>query len=216
MLLTGCPEWFEVSDPSEAQDDELTLEIPSSGPAVFPSAPAVVGGRGPLIPGTPALRVPDAGYWTRCRLHVADIVLPYSWVSFVQGARGVTLRLAAMRRGEVDGPTVPNLRAVVPIALPRGTDATSLAGLTLGEDALSNATVSLRTTWQDSYIVKLSRLTIEVVDASVVAGTFEGTAVRGKKGRVARRFEAGFVALRGPAVGVLDLGPPAPENVVAP
>ncbi|MCA9514911.1 MAG: hypothetical protein KC635_08215 [Myxococcales bacterium] len=195
----GCPEWLEVDDDdaSSASDDEVGFRVAEGTPSRLPDAPAEASGPGPIVPRTPGLRVPDAGYWTRVRLDVADVVLSFTWIAIMPGEGQVTLRLEAVRStSEDDSPTVPSLAGVIPIALPPGTDASQLAGLTLGEEALSSAVVSLRTTWKDTWLVELTRLNIEHVDDRVVKGTLEGMAKRGAKGRRERRFEAGFLALR--------------------
>lgn len=194
----GCPEWLEVDDgDAVSAEDEAGFRVAEGSPSRLPDAPAEASGPGPIVPRTPGLRVPDAGYWARVRLDVADVVLSFTWVAIMPGEGQVTLRLEAVRStNEDDSPTVPSLSAVIPIALPPGTDASQLSGLTLGEDALANATVSLRTSWRDTWLVDLTRLRIEEVDDRVVKGTLEGMARRGAKARRERRFEAGFLALR--------------------
>ena len=201
----GCPEWLEVDDTTaeeEAATDDLALLTGHIGPVDLPDAPAEVAGQGPIVPATPGLRVPAAGYWTRARLDVADLILPYTWVSFLHSEDRVTVRLEAVRRGEDEaGPQLPWLHAVIPVKLPRGTDASQLDGLSLGAAALADATAAIRTTPQDAWTLTLSHLRFDHVDDHVVTGTLEGIARRGAKGQRERSFIAGFVALRAPEFG---------------
>jgi len=214
LASTGCPEWLEVDDPAteeEASADDLALLSAHLGPSELPSAPPEAGGQGPVVPATPGLRVPAAGYWTRARLDVADLLLPYTWVGFLHGEDFVTLRLEAVRRGEdEEGPQLPWLHAVIPIALPHGTDATQLEGLALGAEALAGATASIQTTRQDTWLLALSHLRLDHVDEHVVTGTLEGVARRGAKGQRERQFQAGFVALRAPEPTAVPAAPNAP------
>jgi len=203
-LASGCPEWLEVDDTpadDEGPVDDLALLQSHLGPVELPSAPAEVGGQGPIVPATPGLRVPAAGYWTRARLDVADMLLPYTWASLLRGEDHITLRLEAVRRGEDEaGPLLPWLHAVIPIALPRGTDQSQLDHLDLGHEALASATASIQTTHDDTWLLELTHLRIDHVDDKRVTGTLEGVARRGARGRRERRFAAGFVALRAPTI----------------
>lgn len=194
----ACPEWLEIDDEDDELVDELARVQSRVGPVLMPSAPAEAGGHGPIVPATPGLRVPAAGYWTRARLDVADLLLPYTWASFLHGDDHVTLRIEASRREDDDGAQLPRLHAVIPIALPRGTDARQLAGLTLGPDALSGAVASLQTTRRDRWQVDLTHLSLERVEDGLVRGTLEGVARRGARGQRERSFQAGFLALRAP------------------
>ncbi|MFT7580384.1 MAG: hypothetical protein ACI9MR_002053 [Myxococcota bacterium] len=199
LTLPGCLEWLEVDD-GDAENPDEGPAIAAGRPAVRPNAPPTAGGSGPIVPATPGLRVPQAGYWTRARLDVGDIVLPYTWVAFNARAGSVIMRFEGAHRGvnEYGVQTPPTLRAVIPITLPRGTDASAIAGLTLGKEALRDATVSLRTTGKDLWLVTLERLSLDTVEPTVVTGSFEGIARRGSRGQVERAFRAGFIALRAP------------------
>jgi hypothetical protein len=195
----ACTEWLEVDDGG----DEAVLELPVGRPMVLPSAPAEAGGRGPIVPSTPGLRVPLAGYWTRARLDTADVLLPYTWASLVEGRGFVLLRIEGAM-ASADEPTAvasQSFRVVIPITLPPGTDTGALAGLTLGKQALAQAAVSIRTSPNDLWIIDPDRLTFDVVRSDVVVGTLEGEARRGARGQRARRFESGFIALRAPEHG---------------
>lgn len=202
VLASGCPEWLEVDDKPTDEElaiDDLALIWNHLGPFELPSAPADVGGNGPIVPSTPGLRVPAAGYWTRARLDVADMLLPYTWVSFLHGEEHSTLRLEAVRRGEDEaGPQLPWLHIIIPIALPRGTDQSQLDQLDLGVEALAAATASIQTTHSDTWLLTLTHLRLDHVDDKGVTGTLEGVARRGSRGQRERTFAAGFVALRAP------------------
>jgi len=208
-LLVGagamaCTEWLEVDDGG----DEPVLELPVGRPMVLPSAPAEAGGRGPIVPSTPGLRVPLAGYWTRARLDTADLLLPYTWASLVEGKGFVLLRIegAMASADEPAAVASQSFRVVIPITLPPGTDTEALAGLTLGKQALTQSAVSIRTSPNDLWIIDPDRLTFDVVRSDVIVGTLEGEARRGARGQRARRFESGFVALRAPEHGGAGAG----------
>lgn len=194
----GCPEWLEVDDEDDELVDELARVQSRVGPVIMPSAPAEAGGHGPIVPATAGLRVPALGYWTRARLDIADLVLPYTWAAFLHGDDHVTLRIEASRREDDDGAKLPRLHVVIPIALPRGTDARQLAGLTLGPESLAGAVASIRTTRRDRWLIELTHLSLERVDDELVRGTLEGVARRGARGQRERSFQAGFLALRAP------------------
>ncbi len=199
--LAACPSWLEVDDEDAGGGGDVALlgPTPAASPVVLPSAPADPGGVGPIVPNTPGLRVPRAGYWARARLDVADLVMPYAWASFLVSEDRVTFRLLAARRGVADGVVaVPGLLAVIPISLPAGTDRSQLEGLTLGEQALAAGVVSLRTSRKDRWLVTLTRLSFERVDERLIKGSMEGVARRGARGRRTRSFEMGFLALRSP------------------
>jgi hypothetical protein len=208
----GCLEWLEVDEPAaESEPDELLPMVPSFGVnATFPGAPARVLARGPVVPMTPGLRVPD-GYWTRVRIDQADILLPYSWGA-VQPAgysmdgdlRGMLLRLQGHRMGSLPKDE-PQLRAVIRIATPPNTEPEDLIGLSFGEDALTESTVSVRISKGTLWNVALQRLSIVSMDDNVITGTLEGQARAGKRAKRRRTFRAAFVALRASEpVSVLD------------
>lgn len=205
LMTASCTEWLEVDDGTE---DELVL--PSGRPLIMPSAPPEAGGRGPIVPATPGLRVPLAGYWLRARLDIADILLPYTWASLSAGAGKGYLRIEGATSATDDpGNSVAQaFRAVIPIVLPGGTDIDSLDGLTLKAQALTAATVSLRTSATDAWTIELQRLTLSTVQGNLIVGSLEGEARRGARGQRPRRFEAGFIALRAPEP---TLPEPTPE-----
>lgn len=211
--LVACVDWLEVDD-GEAQ-----YVVPVGEPLVMPSEPALSGAPGPLVPRTPGLRVPLAGYWTRARLDALDLLFPFTWASLstaapvtlpgrapndaAQGAL-VVLRLEASTAhgddpSEVGAQGVIGFRAVVPLRLPVGTDASVIRdGFELPDTALADATLAVRTSSQDLWLIVPTRLRFEVVSRVLVAGSIEGDARRGAKGQRARHFSASFLALRAP------------------
>ncbi len=203
LLLPGCVEWLEVDE-----EGEQTLTLPAGQPVVLPSTGPVVGGDGPLIPQTPGLRVPLAGYWTRARLDTLDLLLPYTWASLLEAAEA-SPRSAAARPRELllriessvgttdESLPVIGFRAVIPIALPPGTDGTAVhSGFEVGHDGLADATIALRTSAQDLWMVTATRLRIETLTPRILVATLEGEARRGAQGQRERDFKAVFVALR--------------------
>jgi len=196
LLMGACTDWLEVDD----GEDDSELVLPAGRPLVMPSAPPESGSRGPIVPATPGLRVPLAGYWLRARLDVADVLLPYTWASLSRGDERAYLRIeAATSATDEPGPgATQELRAVIPIALPGGAELDSLDGLTLKAQALAAATVSMRSSPSDTWSIELERLTLTEVQSNLIVGTLEGQARRGTRGQRTRRFEAGFIALRAP------------------
>ncbi len=203
--VPACTEWLEVDE----EGDEV-FSLPVGEPVILPSVGAQVGGEGPLVPQTPGLRVPLAGYWTRARLDALDVVFPYTWASLLQaevatpGRPGerpgqLVLRLEGTAApGDESTPTL-GLRAVMPLPLPPGTDLSAVrSGFDLGAEALAGATVGLRTYAQDLWLVTLTRLRLETVTPRIVVGTLEGEAKRGARGQRPRVFRAAFIALRVP------------------
>lgn len=207
----GCVDWLEVDD------GEPQYVVPVGEPLVMPSEPALVGAPGPLVPRTPGLRVPLAGYWTRARLDGLDLLFPFTWgslstaapVALPGGAPGddrslVVLRLeASTAHGddpvEIGAQGVIGFRAVVPLRLPVGTDASVIRdGFELPDSALADAVMALRTSSQDLWLVTPTRLRFDVVSRVLVAGSVEGEARRGAKGQRTRHFTASFLALRAP------------------
>jgi hypothetical protein len=96
------------------------------------------------------------------------------------------------------GIRVPSIRAVFPLALPEGTRAEDLVGLTVRDEGLAEARVGIRTGGDHHWIIEPTRLSIEHVTARAIKGSFEGIARRGAKSDKTRSFRAGFVALRSP------------------
>ncbi len=199
-FATGCIEWLEVDDGPEAE-----YQLPVGEPLVLPSEPALLDAPGPLVPRTPGLRVPLAGYWTRVRLDALDLLLPMSWVSLTSatGPAGeqVLFRLeAATGQGDDFGASsVVGFRAVIPIDLPAGTDLSVVRdGFELPDRALANATMALRTSSQDVWLITPTRLRFVRVAPGIITGSLEGEARRGAKGQRVRKFAAAFLALRAP------------------
>jgi hypothetical protein len=201
---TGCPEWLEVDTPRAQPDAESAASL-GGGPthaAVLPNVPPRASAKGPIVPRTSGLRVPD-GYWTRVRLDQADLLLPHTWgllqpAGYAEGGepRGMVFRLQAV--GESDSANgAPTLRGVIRIATPPGTKPEQLLGLSFGPDALVDSTVSLRISRGTLWNVAPERLSIDALDAHVVKGTLEGRARAGKRAKRSRTFRAAFVALRG-------------------
>lgn len=215
----GCIDWLEVDD----GEPEYTL--PVGEPLVLPSEPALLDAPGPLVPRTPGLRVPLAGYWTRVRLDAHDLLFPFSWVSLTSASRGSTaecqvvgatgapsrqcnsavlLRLEGSTAqgedpSEIGAQGVIGFRAVIPITLPPGTDASVIRdGFELPEKALASATMALRTSSQDLWLITPTRLRFERVAHGIITGSLEGEARRGAKGQRVRKFAAAFIALRAP------------------
>ncbi len=196
--LGSCTEWLEV-DEEEADTLEPRGHLANvpRRPFRLPTEAARLDGLGPLVPRTPGLRVPE-GYWTRARLDVADLWMPYSWMATdpVPGALVVRL-LAVGEAAEEDEPLpAPTLRAVLRVSVPDGTTLQALEGLELGAEALEGSTLSLVTRGEHRWLVTPEHLRLEAVRSGVVEGTVSGTARRGAKARRARAFRAGFVALR--------------------
>lgn len=193
--LSGCPEWLEVDDGEEA------VEVPVATPLTLPSALATASGEGPYLPRTPGLRVPLAGYWTRARLDGLDVLFPFTWLAIDQGDGRLVVRLDASHGQTESGYGLgTSLRAILPIALPPGTDATALKdGFALGADGLAGSVVALRTSSQDLWQVEVSRLELTTVTPRLMVGTIEGMARRGAQGQRGRRVLVGFLALRADA-----------------
>ena len=204
----GCIDWLEVDE-----GEEPVYTLPVGEPRVLPSEPALIDAPGPLVPRTPGLRVPLAGYWTRVRLDALDLLFPFTWASLLsakQAVGGEDAQVEALFRiegstshgddpSEVGAQGVTGVRAVIPITLPAGTDASVIRdGFELTAKALEAATVAVRTSAQDLWLVTPTRLRFDRVDGSLLMGSLEGEARRGAKGQHARRFEAAFIALRAP------------------
>jgi len=198
----GCIEWLEVDAPAGQADAQNSVVQRSLSPiaATLPNVPPQAAAKGPLVPQTPGLRVPD-GYWTRVRLDQADLLLPHTWGVLQPSGysedgepRGMVLRLHA--QGARDGARgAPTLRGVIRVATPPRTQASQLVGLSFGPDALHGSTVSLRISRGTLWNIVPERLSIEVLDEHVVKGTLEGSARPGKQAKRSRAFRAGFVAL---------------------
>lgn len=206
VALPGCVEWLEVDDP-DAEIARPQVHVVMTAPALLPDMAARADGRGPLVPGTPGLRVPR-GYFARARLHLADLLMPYCWASFVRGHGTLTFRLQAIggpmtQTGPGEGaPPLPVLRGVIELAVPPGTEVDDLAGLTLGVESLRGATVSLRLSERDRYLLEVDRLSIEAIGRTAVLGSLQGRARRGAKSQTTLPIELGFVALKAPELDV--------------
>jgi hypothetical protein len=203
LCLTGCTDWLAIAEPPPGLGLELDeAEMEFEG---LPKQPGRVDSKGTLIPRTPGLRVPG-GYVTHARLDNADFLLEHTWAAFdltrspgSQPTPRMMLRLVAT--GAVVGAAhtdAPSVRAVFPLALPKGTLVDGLAGLTIREEGLSEARVGIRTSTQHHWIVEPTRLSIEQVTAEAIKGSFEGPARRGLKSDRVRTLRVGFIALRAP------------------
>lgn len=204
-VATGCPEWLEIGDDSEPED-----QAPLSVPAVQPTEPARYEAPGPLVPRTPGLRVPLAGYWTRVRLDTLDVVFPFSWASLSVASDGSREEAFALLRlegssaqgdvpSEIGAQGVTGLHAVIPIELPIGTDLGAIReGFELPREALAQAMVALRTSSQDIWLVTATHMRFDEVTPRLISGAIEGEARRGTQGQHVRRFSAAFFALRAP------------------
>jgi len=215
----GCIDWLEVDD------GEPEYQLPVGEPLVLPNEPPLLDAPGPLVPRSPGLRVPLAGYWTRVRLDALDLLFPFSWVSLTSAKRGsgpecetlglataparqcnsaVLLRLEGSTSqgddpSEIGAQGVTGFRAVIPITLPPGTDVSVIRdGFELPEKALASATMALRTSAQDLWLITPTRLRFDRVAHGIITGSLEGEARRGAKGQRVRRFAAAFIALRAP------------------
>ncbi len=177
----------------------------------LPQRPSRVDARGPLVPGTPGLRVP-AGYFTRIRLDVRDLFLPYTLGSFLRGEDGVTFRLEGVAGMADQKRVLPVFRALIPITLPSGSDIQSLTKLTLGPAAMSRGTVTIRLENGRQYLVEVERLSFEALEDGALKGSLEGKARRGMKSTTYKDIWVGFVALRAPNTGMHDADGPQPTK----
>jgi hypothetical protein len=159
-------------------------------------------GRGPVVPGTPGLRVPS-GFFARVRIQVMDFYQPLAMASFLRTHGEVYLRLVTEGGGENDS-FRPMFRAIIPITLPKGSGLQALTNLTLGKAALDRATATFQLTPRGKYLVKVERLHIETIEDVVITGALEGRAMRGSLSKTSVPFMAGFVALRGPDTGTVE------------
>jgi hypothetical protein len=205
--LPGCPEWLEVdpdagSDVATPADPDGALSfLPLDLAPALPVPPPRADGRGPLVPATPGLRVPD-GTWLRARLDVADLWMPYAWLAAAEAGPRLVLRLHATGGPETAGRSpFPLLRAVLSLAVPEGTTLEAMSGLALGAEALDGSIVGLETAGDHHWLVRPTRLLLEEVTPRAVKGLLEGEARRGTKSPKTRSFQAGFVALRAPRTG---------------
>ena len=203
-LLLSCPT-CTTPTPSlpDVQDEEKgegfhLLYLPQRTPRL--DAP------GPIVPGTPGLRVP-AGYITRVRLDIRDLFLPYTVASFLRGAGDATLRIEAVAGMTEDRRILPVFRVLIPITLPSGSDIAALTELTLGPAALSRAMATIRLENGRQYLVEVKRLSFDALEEGAVKGSLEGRARRGMKSKSYKQIKVGFVALRAPDTGML--GSPA-------
>ncbi len=204
---SGCIEWLEVAEPApEIGGGAAADALPTVAPAAPPTSGPRLDGKGPLVPRTPGLRV-SGGYWTRVRLDLADLWLPFTWlvadaapVEDIGRAPHLNLRLlASSHRSGGAEVGVPTLRAVIPLAVPAGTALDAVQGLVFGPEAMEGSSISLRTTREMTWLVTPERLLLEEVGPLLVRGALEGTARRGRESTRVRRFRAGFLALRAPS-----------------
>jgi len=201
LALAGCPEWLEVDDDDDVVVEQPAAEIERTEPVFLPVEYPRLSAKGPLVPSTPGLRVPE-GYFARARLDVADIHMPWAYAAFLQGDGELVLRLKAVSGpyvvgGPFDGTApVPTLRAVIHLSVPEATNIGELVGVDLSAEALKRSTVALRTSAKYRYLITLTRLTIEAVGDTAVSGSFEGIARRGSKAKTSLPIRVGFVALK--------------------
>lgn len=211
VLGAGCVEWLEMDLPEEGGAPASSTHAPTARVRTtrvgLPKSGARVDAKGPIVPRTPGLRVPE-GYFTRVRIDEADRLLPYTWVTVEEtlvfepaGPRtALTMRLVASN-ASTDGAASRALRGVVRIAVPGGTTVEALAGLSLGAEALVGSTLSVPMGRETSWLVTPTRLELDEVRDGLLKGSIEGEARRGSRSTRMRRFRAGFVALRAPAPG---------------
>lgn len=198
--LSACPEWLDVDD-GELEEAEPTAEIERGEPVFLPEIYPRVTSKGPLIPGSPGLRVPK-GYFARARLDVADVMMPWAYASFARGDGQLVMRLYAVSGpyvigGPYDGTApLPVLRGVIHLFLPDAANLTQLVGVDLSADALKRSTVALRMSAKYRYLVSLERLTIEAIGETAISGSFEGTARRGAKAKTSMPLKVSFVAFK--------------------
>lgn len=210
-VSAGCADWLDMPS-ADAGPSARAVATSQVANAYLPTARARADAAGPLVPGTPGFRVP-AGYFTRVRLDVEDLFLPYSYAAFLTSEHDVALRVVALGspardRGEGGSkpPAPPVLRAVIPLPVPdrRGQAAGlgTLMGLTLGADALRGSTATLRLSDRDLYLLTLTRFTLESSNDAALSFSLEGTARRGSMSKASLPFQIGVVGLRAPTVGV--------------
>jgi len=197
LSFSGCTSG--TSDPVEAIEDDKAgdpnlLYLPQRVPRLDAA--------GPFVPGTPGLRVPK-GYFTRVRLDVRDLFLPYAVASFLRGEDETVFRLEAVSEFSDQWGTLPIFRALVPITLSSSSDIKSLTKITLGPAALNRAMATIRLENGRQYLVEVQRLSFEVLEDSAVKGSLEGRARRGMLSKSYKQIKVGFVALRAPDTGML-------------
>ena len=180
--------------------------------SLLPKTAPGVRGKGPVVPGTAGLRV-TSGYFARARMGAVDLHLSYTMASFLRGEDQAFLRLEA--HGDKVGPSQTAFHAFIPLAMRLDEDVTTLTSLTLEKEALADAKANIRVatrTRRHNRLVELHRVTFDIVQSDIITGTLEGTTKRGSRATSALPFQVGFVAYRGPDMGMV--GPPreTPES----
>jgi len=209
-MLPGCIELLEVDDadvveyPAARQVSQKVARVLSGR---LPADPPRLDAPGPVVPGTAGLRVPS-GYWTRLRIDSADMLLEHTWLS-AEAADGVLfLRMRAAGTGRRTAS--PDLRAVIPLAIPGEGALERLVGVQLGKESLQGATITVRMPSGHLWYVDLERFIINEVSPEGVLGAFEGKARRGLKSDTLRHVSVGFMALRAPVSGQGSTSVPDP------
>jgi hypothetical protein len=189
LSMIGC-----VAEPS----DQMPEGEDVGGSRLLPSGAAEVDSPGPLVPGTRGSRVPF-GYFTRARMSALDLYLPYTMGSFLMGKERAFLRLEAL--GEESQGERPTMHAFIPLAIVGSEGLATLPGLSLDKAALSGSQATIRlptSSGSHTYLIELTRLSIDTLDDSRMTGSLQGHARRGTESQTTLRFEMGFVAYRGP------------------
>ena len=197
LFVAGC-----MSTESPTGAEENVREQLVTQEALLPNTAPGLKGKGPLIPGTPGLRV-TSGYFSRVRMGAVDLFLAHSMASFLRGRDQAFLRLEA--HGDRVGPSQTVLHALIPVAVAEDEDLKALAGLTLEVDALTSAKANIRVATPDTRhnrLVELQRVTFSTVNTELVAGTLEGATKRGSRATSSLPFKLGFIAYRGPDMGL--------------
>ncbi|MFO0750526.1 MAG: hypothetical protein U1F43_33385 [Myxococcota bacterium] len=140
------------------------------------------------------------------------MLLLYTWASLLTGKGQALLRIEGATSAIDDlgagGAAGQTFRAIILIALPPGSDASALAGLTLGRSRWPGPP------WRSGLGQRPLARDARSADArGGAAGAHRrlarGDARRGAKGQRVRRFEAGFLALRAPEPNAPMPAPPA-------
>jgi hypothetical protein len=203
-VVCSCSYW---DDEHRVGDDSAERIAERLLPNTEPSAR----GLGPLIPGTPGLRV-SSGYFSRARMGSVDLYMPHTMTSFLRGREKSYLRIEAF--GEKVGAHKSLFHAFIPLSIAAEGDLSTLENLTLEKEALKTATATIRVakaTRLLNRLVELRRLSLEVVDEHLVTGTLEGVTKRGNRAQSSLPFQLGFVAYRGPDTGMVGPERPIPD-----
>jgi len=138
--------------------------------------------------------------------------MPHTMTSFLRGEEQSYLRLEAS--GEKVGANQSLFHAFIPLSVTSEGDLSTLENLTLEKEALKEARASIRVakaTRMLNRLVELRRLSLQVVDDTLVTGTLEGVTKRGNRAQSSLPFQLGFIAYRGPDTGMVGPKPAPPE-----